>query len=242
MSFDSPTKATVLPANSGPAPTTIAESTAAKLESNVQISSVESDNMSQPGAEEVAHTPGQQQQQSQQTDEQSQPLAQQQEQQDVQPQEQPAEGASDLQQQQTEATSTAAQEDTRPDYIKSNSALQQFFESLPSILQQADHHEMWGVKLTSWDDIPTVNVLMKFLRANDGNLKLAQDQLSKALAWRKKMDPLALVNGTYSSKFAGLGYLTKYQNKTSGREEIFTWNIYGSAAKNVKETFGNLDE
>ncbi|KAI5305319.1 hypothetical protein KEM56_004731 [Ascosphaera pollenicola] len=242
MSTDIDTPNTSLPATGGPTSTTTSSSLTAGLGSNLPISSIDPETMSRPASDDLAHAPEQQQQQPQQEEVQQ----QQQQHQDPAP--------ADLQQQQTGATnatnatgatgatSTSNNDDARPDYIKSNPSLQQFFESLPSILTQADHHEMWGVELTTWDDYPTVNVLIKFLRANDGNVKLAQEQLGKALAWRKKMNPQALVDGVHSSKFAGLGYLTKYSSKSSGKEEIFTWNVYGSAAKNVKETFGNVDE
>ncbi|PGH07357.1 phosphatidylinositol transfer protein SFH5 [Blastomyces parvus] len=131
--------------------------------------------------------------------------------------------------------------DTRPEYLSKNPALSEFFEKLASIVKKADHNEMWGVTLKDSDDIPTVNVLIKFLRANEGNVKLAEEQLTKALEWRKKMNPLALIESTYSSsKFQGLGYVTNYKDKNQG-DVIFTWNIYGSV-KDVNRTFGDIDE
>jgi hypothetical protein len=97
------------------------------------------------------------------------------------------------------------------------------------------------VQLKDSEDVPTVNVLIKFLRANEGNVQGAQDQLRKALEWRKKTDPLALVeSGRYSAtKYGGLGYLTTYEQ--DGRPLVFTWNIYG-AVKDVSATFGDSDE
>ncbi|KLJ09518.1 phosphatidylinositol transfer protein SFH5 [Blastomyces silverae] len=132
--------------------------------------------------------------------------------------------------------------DTRPEYLSKNPALSQLFEKLASILKKADHNEMWGVTLKDSDDIPTVNVLIKFLRANEGNVKLAEEQLTKALEWRKKMNPLALVENTsYSSaKFQGLGYVANYKDQNQ-ENVIFTWNIYGSV-KDVNRTFGDVDE
>lgn len=138
----------------------------------------------------------------------------------------------------TEATPT----DTRPEYLSKNPSLIQFFERLSSIKEKTGHGEMWGVTLKDSDDIPTVNVLIKFLRANEGNVKLAEEQLTKALEWRKKMNPLDLADNTSfdASKFKGLGYISNYKD-SKGREVVFTWNIYG-AVKDIDKTFGNLDE
>ncbi|EDN02693.1 CRAL/TRIO domain-containing protein [Histoplasma capsulatum] len=132
--------------------------------------------------------------------------------------------------------------DTRPEYLSKNPALSEFFEKLASILKKADHNEMWGVTLKDSDDVPTVNVLIKFLRANEGNVKLAEEQLRKALEWRKKMNPLALAEkATYSSsKFQGLGYVANYKDQNQGKV-VFTWNIYGSV-KDANRTFGDVDE
>ncbi|PGH32292.1 phosphatidylinositol transfer protein SFH5 [[Emmonsia] crescens] len=132
--------------------------------------------------------------------------------------------------------------DMRPEYLSKNPALSQLFEKLTSILKKADYNEMWGVTLKDSDDVPTVNVLIKFLRANEGNVKLAEEQLTKALEWRKKMDPLALAEkASYSSsKFQGLGYVANYKDQNQ-RDVVFTWNIYGSV-KDVNRTFGDVDE
>lgn len=128
---------------------------------------------------------------------------------------------------------------SQPEYLVRNPALSQFFERLPAVLANTGYSEMWGVTLKEdTRDIPTVNVLIKFLRANEGNVKMAEDQLTKALQWRKSMSPHALVDRTYSArKFDGLGYVTTYaESKT-----VVTWNIYG-AVKNIDETFGDIDE
>lgn len=140
------------------------------------------------------------------------------------------------------ATAPAEEEDTRPAYLSKNPSLSKFFESLPSILEKTGHGEMWGVPLKDSEDVPTVNVMIKFLRANEGNVKEAEEQLTKALEWRKSMDPLAIVEkeSFSSGKFKGLGYVTNY-NDGKGGQAVFTWNIYGSAKK-IDETFGDLDE
>jgi hypothetical protein len=129
----------------------------------------------------------------------------------------------------------------QPTYLTKIPGLAQLFEQLPKILSDTGYNEMWGVQLKDSEDVPTVNVLIKFLRANEGNVQGAQDQLRKALEWRKKTDPLALVeSGRYSAtKYGGLGYLTTYEQ--DGRPLVFTWNIYG-AVKDVSATFGDSDE
>ncbi|PLB51876.1 CRAL/TRIO domain-containing protein [Aspergillus steynii IBT 23096] len=153
----------------------------------------------------------------------------------------------------TEPAAPAAQEvkdgqqetpaaDAKPDYLTKNPSLGQLLERLPSILSSSGHDEMWGVPLKDSADAPTVNVLIKFLRANEGNAKLAEEQLTKALQWRKQMNPAALVeSGRFNaSKFGGLGYLTTYQ-EADNKELVVTWNIYG-AVKNIDDTFGDMDE
>ncbi|CEJ60362.1 hypothetical protein PMG11_08939 [Penicillium brasilianum] len=129
----------------------------------------------------------------------------------------------------------------QPTYLTKIPGLAQLFEQLPKILSETGYNEMWGVQLKDSEDVPTVNVLIKFLRANEGNVQGAQDQLRKALEWRKKTDPLALVeSGRYSAtKYGGLGYLTTFEQ--DGRPLVFTWNIYG-AVKDVSATFGDSDE
>jgi hypothetical protein len=129
----------------------------------------------------------------------------------------------------------------KPAYLTKTPALGELFDRLPTILSTIGHNEMWGVDLKDSNDIPTVNVLIKFLRANEGNAKAAEDQLSKALKWRKDMNPLALAeSGKYSAtKYGGLGYLTTYEE--NGKSLVFTWNIYG-AVKDVNATFANSDE
>ncbi|KAE8156194.1 CRAL-TRIO domain-containing protein [Aspergillus tamarii] len=131
--------------------------------------------------------------------------------------------------------------DNKPEYLAKNPALSELFERLPTVLSNSGHDEMWGVPLRDSSDVPTVNVLIKFLRANEGNVKLAEDQLTKALQWRKQTNPIALVEGRYSAKkFGGLGYLSTYKD-ADGKETVITWNIYGGV-KDLGTTFGNVDE
>ncbi|PKX96659.1 CRAL/TRIO domain protein [Aspergillus novofumigatus IBT 16806] len=128
---------------------------------------------------------------------------------------------------QAEEEKPVAEQPEQPAYLAKNPALAQFFERLPAI---------------DSNDAPTVNVLIKFLRANEGNVKLAEEQLTKALKWRKEMNPSALAESTsYSAtKFGGLGYLTVYK-EANGAETVVTWNIYGGV-KDINTTFGDMDE
>lgn len=130
----------------------------------------------------------------------------------------------------------------QPEYLTKIPGLSKFFESLPEILKKTGHPEMWGVPLKDSNDIPTVNVLIKFLRANEGNVKQAEEQLTKALEWRKEINPVEIAkNAKFSAKkFEGLGYITSYLDPTYG-ETVFTWNIYGGV-KDLHNTFGDLDE
>lgn len=129
----------------------------------------------------------------------------------------------------------------KPAYLTKTPALNAFFDRLPTILSTVGHDEMWGVQLKDYNDVPTVNVMIKFLRANEGNAKAAEEQLSKALKWRKEVNPLQLAeSGNYSAaKYEGLGYLTTYED--NGRPLVLTWNIYG-AVKDVNATFASTDE
>lgn len=130
----------------------------------------------------------------------------------------------------------------KPEFLTKTPSLSQFFDRLPAILEKTGHKEMWGVPLKDFNDPPTANILIKFLRANEGNLKLAEEQLTKALEWRKKLNPLELAeNARFSAKkFGGLGYNTSYNDAKYGKV-IFSWNIYG-AVKDINGTFGDVNE
>jgi hypothetical protein len=73
-------------------------------------------------------------------------------------------------------------------------------------------------------------------------------QLLAALKWRKEYNPLAAKEEVFSkTKFGGLGYVTKVKGAKLGvqdsinKEDVVVFNIYGSAAKNSKETFGDTN-
>lgn len=153
----------------------------------------------------------------------------------------PAKEESAAKEQKEEKKEEQKQEPAKPDYITKTPALGQLFDRLPAILEKAGHTEMWGVPLKDVNDIPTVNVLIKFLRANEGNVKQAEEQLTKALEWRKKLNVVDLAdNAKFSKKFDGLGYVTTYNDPKQGNV-VFNWNIYG-AVKDVDGTFGNVTE
>jgi hypothetical protein len=120
--------------------------------------------------------------------------------------------------------------------------LTELFAALPQIIKDAEHQEMWGVELTDPSNVPTTIVLTKFLRANNNDVAKTKTQLTDALKWRKEMQPLKLLADTEHSKekFGDLGFVTTYTT-SNGRKEIVTWNVYG-AAKDIKGTFGNVDE
>lgn len=140
-----------------------------------------------------------------------------------------------------EALNPEEQKHELPAFLTKVPGLDEFFNRLPSIVTEVGYSEMWGVHLINSFDIPTVNVLIKFLRANEGNIDAAEDQLRKALQWRKDINPLELVESARFSanKYGDLGYLTTYEH--DGQPLVFTWNIYG-AVKDVQSTFGDVDE
>ncbi len=90
----------------------------------------------------------------------------------------------------------------------------------------------------------TTLVLQKFLRANANDIDKAAEQLKNTLQWRKEFQPLkAAREETFDeSKYGGLGYMTIIDRKGApGKKDIVTWNIYG-AVKDIKKTFGDVDE
>ena len=111
---------------------------------------------------------------------------------------------------------------------------------LDAILVEAGYSEMWGIQLSEGSDLRTSLVLHKFLNGNEKDPEKAASQLLEALKWRKKMQPLKLLDETFDSKkFGGLGYVTAYE---AGQvKEVVTWNIYGGV-KDVAMTFGDIDE
>ena len=125
--------------------------------------------------------------------------------------------------------------------ISPDSPVGQFAASLTEIVDSTSYNEMWGVQLKGVEDVPTTIVLTKFLRANNGDLSAAKRQLISALEWRKRNQPLNLVNQAHSrAKFDKLGYITTHRREGK-RDAVVSWNIYG-AAKSQEQTFGDLDQ
>ena len=88
-------------------------------------------------------------------------------------------------------------------------------------------------------------ILQKFLRANLNDLPKAKSQLLEALKWRKSYEPLKAKDEVFdASKFGGLGFVTtiKDAKETKNDEDVAVFNIYGSAAKDPKKTFGDVDK
>jgi hypothetical protein len=145
----------------------------------------------------------------------------------------------------TVAAPEAQKVDTDVPAASSSTPLAKLLSELPEIIKEAGHGEMWGVDLQDEVHVPTSIVLEKFLRANIHekvkDVAKAKAQLTEALKWRKKMDPIKLMNETEfnAAKFGGLGYVTVYPQKEG--KEIVTWNIYG-AVQDKKATFGNVEE
>jgi phosphatidylinositol transfer protein SFH5 len=142
----------------------------------------------------------------------------------------------------TASVTTPIPEPEKAAPVSATTPLEKLFQELPAILKEADHNEIWGVTLADASHIPTNIVLAKFLRANNKDVPKAKAQLIEALKWRKHMDPAKLLEAEYdAAKFGDLGYVTTYQGKDQKTKEIITWNIYG-AVKDIKATFGDVNE
>lgn len=139
------------------------------------------------------------------------------------------------------AVAPSAPSASAPSASAPETPLSQLNAALPGLIAKAGHTEMWGVELSNLDHIPTKVVLQKFLRANNGDPKAAEQQLLNALEWRKKMQPASLINQKFDKKkFQDLGFVTIHKDD-KGKETVVTWNIYG-AVKDNKATFGDVDE
>lgn len=117
---------------------------------------------------------------------------------------------------------------------------------LSVIVKDVGYGEMWGVDLQADNvdgHVPTKVVLQKFLRANNNDPELAEQQLVSALSWRKEFEPTQLVGEVFDEKkYDGLGFVTVHKGKEEkDRETVITWNIYG-AVKDNKKTFGDVKE
>lgn len=119
--------------------------------------------------------------------------------------------------------------------------------SLPQLYQKAvieafeecDYQEIFSLNFSKdpsqWNSAH-INVLKKFLTANDGDVTKAKEQLVKTLEWRKEYQPLKAMNEEFDPEFAKLGVITQAPDK-----KIIVWNLYG-AIKNPGEVFSKVDK
>jgi len=166
-------------------------------------------------------------------------------------------------------SSTTAAAPSWPE-LKADHPIIALFQKLPEILTASEgYNEIWGINLVGPTSSlsPTTNgtangteestekttpveqpsfgtglILQKFLRANSNDLDKAFSQLKDTLTWRKEFFSPGgeSSKGWSDSKFEGIGYTTVITHK-NGDRKVVSWNIYG-AAKDIKGTFGNLDE
>lgn len=121
--------------------------------------------------------------------------------------------------------------------------LTKFFEAVGTLTEEADHNEVWGIKLSPSNAFLTKLILQKFLRANANDLTKAKEQLLDTLKWRKQFDPVAAAAATYDKdRFDGLGYILEVEGvpESTNKKDIVTFNVYG-AVKDNQKTFGDLD-
>lgn len=128
--------------------------------------------------------------------------------------------------------------ETAPDH-----PLTKFYEVFKGLVKEAQHNEVYGVRLTKKKPFHTKLILQKFLRANQNDLDKAKQQLLETLKWRKEFDPVKAAGETFDkTRFGGLGYVLEVEGVPDSKntQDIATFNIYG-AVKDKKATFGDLD-
>ncbi|KAF1953624.1 CRAL/TRIO domain-containing protein [Byssothecium circinans] len=121
--------------------------------------------------------------------------------------------------------------------------LTKFYDIFEALVTEANHDEVYGIKLSKTNPFHTKLILQKFLRANQNDLEKAKQQLLDTLKWRKDFDPVKAVGETFAKdRFDGLGYIIEVESVPgSGNEkDVVTFNVYG-AVKDNKKTFGDLD-
>ncbi|CCH44373.1 Phosphatidylinositol transfer protein sfh5 [Wickerhamomyces ciferrii] len=121
----------------------------------------------------------------------------------------------------------------------------EFIKQIPDIIKVSQYDELFGHQLSSDGEYFNQDVfhalVYKFLVANEFDLGLTREQLTKTLKWRKEFNPLsAAFNEDHDSKFDDIGILTTYSNNEANTKNI-TWNLYG-AGGNPKELFKDLDK
>jgi len=117
------------------------------------------------------------------------------------------------------------------------------YSSVEELTKEAGHNEVYGITLSKTNEFHTKLILQKFLRANQGDLVKAKQQLLETLKWRKEFDPVKAAGETFEkSRFEGLGYILKVEGvpESKNKTDVVTFNIYG-AVKDNKATFGDLE-
>lgn len=114
-------------------------------------------------------------------------------------------------------------------------------KELPEIVEEAEYDELWGYQLTPdgqfYNAAIAENLVYKFLKANNWDTKLAKEQLTNTLKWRKQFEPLkAAFEEQHAEKFDHVVALTQYG------DDVVTWNLYNLKGKfKPKDLFTDLD-
>ncbi|WWC72310.1 uncharacterized protein I206_106272 [Kwoniella pini CBS 10737] len=120
--------------------------------------------------------------------------------------------------------------------------LLQLHSRLPTILEEANHSQIWGVRLikTTPPAFSSLLILQKYLRSVANDVDNAAENLTKTLKWRKEfgLDKENAIPEEFGPDFEGLGYVTQV-GKENGGANIVTWNVYG-AVRDIKKPFGDL--
>lgn len=105
--------------------------------------------------------------------------------------------------------------------------------------EETSYQEIFGLNYSTdpstWDK-GHINVLRKFLTANNGDVEAAKKQLVGALKWRKEYKPLDSMKEEFDPELCKLGLVTQSPDKN-----VVVWNLYG-AVKNPGEFFAQLDK
>lgn len=141
----------------------------------------------------------------------------------------------------------ASKEDTKPSptwpETPAEHNLTKFFSQVEALTSEATYNEVYGIALSPTNEFHTKLILQKFLRANQGDLEKAKQQLLDTLKWRKEFDPVKAAGETFEkTRFEGLGWILRVQGvpDSTNESDVVTFNIYG-AVKDNKKTFGDID-
>lgn len=115
----------------------------------------------------------------------------------------------------------------------------EYEKAVVNAFKTAEYQEIFGLNFSTetskWTKAHK-NVLLKFLKANNNQVKEAANQLQKTLEWRKVFKPLDAAKEDFSGDITKLGVLTKTPD---GR--AVTWNLYG-AVKNPGDIFADTEK